>query len=76
MDVVLSYSSLFSAFSQFGHCQTGQGNITCYRHTGSGHAVYPLYMRNALWYNDSILPVEAAATQVNQGASLVGGSKV
>jgi hypothetical protein len=59
-DVVLSHPHLYSAFSQFGHCATRQGNITFYRISGTMHAVYPLHMRNGLWYNTTMLPASSA----------------
>jgi dUTP pyrophosphatase len=49
-DVVLSHPNKYTAWAQFAHCSSGQGNITFYRPEGTGHTVFSLRMRNGLWY--------------------------
>ena len=64
-NVVLSHSHLYNAFSQFGHCTTGKGNVTFYRNQGTSHAIFDLHLKNGLWYNESIIPEEIKPIEPN-----------
>jgi dUTP pyrophosphatase len=61
-DVVLSYPNIYMAFSHYGNCTTGTGSVTFYRTQGTTHAVYPLVMRNGLWFHETAIPQISATT--------------
>lgn len=44
---------------------TGTGNITFYRREGTGHAVYPLIMKNGLWYNETTVFSSATSSHLS-----------